>query len=130
MRLRQIITEWVCGKCNAEPCQCDSFNEGVTTVFGHGKSSGSKGHTVRKYRCTSGPRKGRVVAKAATCTAPKNVKASNTLKKTRRSKGKTTDIKRSRTFRTSPTTQKLKRLNVGRRRIKPRKRTGSKGKRL
>ena len=103
--------------------------EGVTTVFGHGKGGGTKGHTVRKYRCTSGSRKGRVVAKAATCTAPKNVKASNTLKKTRRSKGRTIDIKRSRTSRTSPTTQKLKRLNTGRRTIKQKKRSGA-GKRI
>ena len=103
--------------------------EGVTTVFGHGKGGGTKGHTVRKYRCTTGPRKGRVVAKAATCNAPKNVKASNTLKKTRRAKGRTIDIKRSRTGRTSPTTQKLKRLNVGRRTIRPKKRKGA-GKRI
>lgn len=103
--------------------------EGVATVFGHGKGSGTKGHTVRKYRCTSGPRKGRVVAKAATCNAPKNVKASQTLKRTRRSKGRTIDIKRSRTGRTSPTTQKLKRLNVGRRTIRPTKRKGA-GKRI
>jgi hypothetical protein len=53
--------------------------EGVTTVFGHGKGGGTRGHTVRKYRCTTGPRKGRVVAKAATCNAPKNVKASHGL---------------------------------------------------
>jgi len=99
------------------------ISEGVTTVFGHGKSK--SGHTVRKYRCTSGPRKGRIVAKPATCSAPKRMSSSNTLKKTRRSKGKTTDIKRSRTFRTSPTTQKLRRLNVGRRRIKPHKRRGA-----
>jgi len=103
--------------------------EGVITVFGHGKGGGTKGHTVRKYRCTTGPRKGRVVAKAATCNAPKNMKASNTLKRTRRAKGKTTDIKRSRTVRTSPTTQKLKRLNVGRRSIRPTKRKGT-GKRI
>jgi hypothetical protein len=51
--------------------------------------------------------------------------ASNALKKTRRSKGKTTDIKRSRTFRTSPTTKKLRRINTGRRRIKPHKRRGA-----
>jgi hypothetical protein len=103
--------------------------EGVTTVFGHGKGSGTRGHTVRKYRCTTGPRKGRVVAKAATCNAPKNVKASQTLKRTRRSKGSSIDIKRSRTVRTSPTTQKLKRLNVGRRTIRPKKRAGA-GKRI
>lgn len=105
------------------------ITEGISTVFGHGKGNGIKGHTVRKYRCTSGSRKGRIVAKAATCNAPKNMKSSNTLKKTRRSKGKTTDIKRSRTNRTSPTTQKLKRLNTGSKRIKPRKRKG-KGKRI
>lgn len=104
--------------------------EGVSTVFGHGKKKSSKsgtGHVTRKYRCTSGPRKGRIVAKAATCNAPKKVKASNTLKKTRRSKGKTIDIKRSRTGRTSPTTKKLRRINTGRKTIKPKKRTGSKG---
>ena len=96
------------------------ITEGFTSVFA---KQGNK--SVRKYRCTSGPRKGRVVAKAATCNAPINVKKSVQLKKTRRSKGQTIDVKRSRTTRTSPTTQKLKRLNVGRRRIKPRKRRGA-----
>ena len=94
--------------------------EGVTTIFG---KKGNK--VVRKYRCTSGTRKGRIVAKPATCSAPKNVKASNTLKKTRRSKGKTISIKSTRTKRTNPASQKLKRLNTGRRRIKPTKRRGS-----
>jgi hypothetical protein len=101
------------------------ITEGVATVFGHKKRSGTKGHVARKYRCTSGPRKGRVVAKAATCNAPKKMSASNTLKRTRRSKGSTIDIKRSRTFRTSPTTKRLAKVNTGRRRIKPRKRTGA-----
>jgi hypothetical protein len=94
--------------------------EGVTTIFG---KRGSK--VVRKYRCTTGSRKGRVVAKAATCSAPLNTKASRTLKKTRRSKGKSISIKSTRTKRTNPASQKLKRLNVGRRRIKPTKRRGS-----
>tara|TARA_B110000503_G_scaffold128364_1_gene199269 strand:- start:1230 stop:1541 length:312 start_codon:yes stop_codon:yes gene_type:complete len=94
--------------------------EGVTTIFG---KKGNK--VVRKYRCTSGTRKGRIVAKAATCNAPKNVKASNTLKKTRRSKGSVISTKSSRTKRTNPASQKLKRLNTGKRRIKPTKRRGS-----
>lgn len=124
MQLRELITEWVCGDCYAEPCQCESLEEGVTTIFG---KSGNK--TVRKYRCTSGTRKGRIVAKPSTCTAPANVKASVTLKKTRRSKGKSISVKSSRTKRTNPASQKLRNLNVGRRRIKPRKRRGA-GKRL
>ena len=94
--------------------------EGVTTIFG---KSGNK--TVRKYRCTSGTRKGRIVAKPATCNAPKNIKASNTLKKTRRSKGKTISIKSTRTKRTNPASERLKRLNTGRRTLSKTKRRGS-----
>ena len=119
MLFREMITEWVCGDCYAEPCSC-SVEEGVTTIFG---KSGNK--TVRKYRCTSGTRTGRIVAKPATCNAPKNVKASNTLKKTRRSKGKTISIKSTRTKRTNPASKRLKKLNIGRRRIKPRNRRGA-----
>ena len=100
------------------------LEEGVTPIFG---KRGNK--TVRKYRCTSGSRKGRIVAKPSTCSAAKYVKAMNTLKKTRRSKGATLNIKASRTKRTNQASQKLKRLNVGsRRRLKPIKRRGSKGK--
>jgi len=127
MLLRDIITEWVCGGCYSDPCQCEVNESGARSVFGHG--SKKKKGAVRKYRCTHGPRKGRVVAKAATCNAPINVKASNTLKKTRRSKGKTTDIKRARTGRVSGTTKRLGRINTGYRTVKPRKRRGAKGRR-
>lgn len=36
--------------------------------------------TTRKYRCTFGPRKGRVVAKASTCTAPIRHRSGSSLK--------------------------------------------------
>lgn len=116
MHLRELLTEWVCGQCYAEPCTCegDGFTEGVTQIQG---KRGNK--VVKKYRCTTGARKGRIVAKASTCTAPLNVKASQKMKATRRKKGKTTNIKISRTKRTNPASQKLKRLNTGRRKIKP-----------
>lgn len=42
--------------------------------------SGNK--IVRKYRCTSGPRKNRVVSKYSQCFAPINVKASQRMKRT------------------------------------------------
>ena len=96
------------------------IKEGVIGIWGK-----TKGKLVRKYRCTSGTRKGRIVAKPATCNAPKNMKASNTLKKTRRSKGKTVSIKSTRTKRTNPTSKRLTKLNIGRRRIKPRNRRGA-----
>ena len=40
--------------------------EGATPIFGK-----TGGKVVRKFRCTSGSRKGRIVAKPGTCTAPK-----------------------------------------------------------
>lgn len=98
------------------------ITEGATPIFGK-----TGGKVVRKYRCTSGSRKGRIVAKPGTCTAPKNVKAMVQMKKTRRSKGATVGIKANRTKRTSPASQKLTRLNVGsRRRLKKIKRRGAK----
>jgi len=114
MHLRELITEWVCGQCYSEPCSCETLQEGVTQIQG---KRGNK--VVKKYRCTSGSRKGRIVAKASTCTAPINVKASQRLKATRRKKGKTTNIKISRTKKTNPASIKLRRLNTGRRKIKP-----------
>jgi hypothetical protein len=101
-------------------------DEGVMTILG---KSGNK--TVRKYRCTSGSRKGRIVAKPSTCTAAKNIRAAQTLKTTRRKKGKALSIKSSRTKRTNPSSIRLKSLNTGRSKtLRPKKRRGSKGKRI
>jgi hypothetical protein len=96
------------------------ITENVTPIFG---KKGNK--TVRKYRCTSGSRKGRIVAKPSTCTAPKNVAASNTMKKTRRSKKSAQATKTRITKRSNPASQRLKGYNTGRRKIKP-KRSGKK----
>ena len=66
----------------------DIITEAATTTYGR-----SKGKVVRKYRCTSGQRKGRIVAKASTCNAPINVKAKITMKKTRARKSPLIGIK-------------------------------------
>lgn len=97
------------------------ITENATSIFGR---SGNK--TVRKYRCTSGSRKGRIVAKAATCHAPKNVAASRTLKKTKRSKQSPISVKSSRTKRANPYSRRLKNVNTGMRT----QRKKSKGKRI
>ena len=97
------------------------LTEGVTTIFGR---SGNK--TVRKYRCTSGNRKGRIVAKAATCHAPRNVKSARTLTKTKRAKAPTIKVKSSRTKRANPYSKRLKNINIGYRT----QRKKSKGKRI
>ncbi len=90
--------------------------------------AGRKGDkVVRKYRCTSGSRKGRVVAKPSTCNAPKNVGSSVEMKKTKRKKGSSMQVKNQRTKRSSATSARLKNVNVGRRH---KERKPGKGKRI
>lgn len=83
--------------------------EAATIVWG---KSGSK--MVRKYRCTAGQRKGRVVAKPSTCSAPINTKKSAAFKKTRKMKGPSMAVKSNRTKRSYKVSKRLKRLNKAR----------------
>lgn len=99
------------------------IEEAVVSIFG---KKGNK--TVRKYRCTSGQRKGRIVSKAATCNAPKSIKKSVSMKKTRAKKGASINVKSQRTKRTNPASRRLSKINTGRRTLRPRSK--SKRKRL
>lgn len=83
--------------------------EGAVTTFAR---QGNK--TVRKYRCTSGDRKGRIVAKAATCTAPRNVKQSANMSKTKQRKGASMNVKTQRTKKSNPAARRSARLNRNR----------------
>lgn len=71
--------------------------------------SGNK--IVRKTRCLSGPRKGRVVSSPAQCNAPRDMKKSRTLKKTRAAKGFRMARKARRTKRINPTSKRIRKLN-------------------
>jgi len=97
--------------------------ENVVPTFA---KSGNK--TVRKYRCTSGSRKGRVVAKAATCSAPTNVKSSVTLKSTKAKKGAKMQQKTRRTKSANAASVRATNLNRKTKR-KPKKRS-SRSKRI
>jgi hypothetical protein len=81
--------------------------EGYTQVWGRSKKG-----VVRRYRCTDGPKKGRVVAKPSTCGTRVNQKKSLQLKNTRRTKGKSQSIKRAATMK-RPTTSRIQKLNKG-----------------
>jgi hypothetical protein len=74
----------------------------------------------RKYRCTSGQKKGRVVAKPSTCSTPVKQSKSIRAKKTRRHKSVTQATKRAMTVK-RPTSKRVTRLNKSKR-IRPRKR--------
>ena len=89
------------------------------------------GKNVRKYRCTSGTRKGRIVASPSTCTAPRNVKKSSTMKTTKRKRGSVMSFKTGRRRTTGAASQRLSRLNVHyRSKMKPKKRTTSKRRKI
>lgn len=93
----------------------DEVTEGVTPIFGRKGST-----TVRKYRCTTGTRRGRIVAKPSTCNAPLNPKKSQKFKAVRARTGAVQKLKSRITKRTNPASRRLKKYNVGRRRLKKR----------
>lgn len=94
--------------------------EGFVQIAGR---SGNK--IVRKYRCTSGSRRGRIVASPGTCSAPRNIRSSINIKKARSKKGSQMVIKALRTKRATKSSQRLAKLNVhARSKLKPRRRSG------
>jgi hypothetical protein len=71
--------------------------------------SGKK--VVRKYRCSGGKRKGRVVSKIAQCFAPPDMKKRMTLKKTKARLGKRISRKAKRTKRTNVASRRVQSMN-------------------
>ena len=68
----------------------------------------------RKFRCTSGPRKGRIVADPATCVKPIDVAKRVRARATRAKKPGIASFTRSRTLRSSPQTKIIKKANIAR----------------
>ena len=80
--------------------------EGVVQIWGR-----AKGKVVKKYRCTSGSRKSRIVAKPETCNAAKNIGSMITMKKARRLRNPVLQVKSSRRKRTGVASQRIASLN-------------------
>jgi|TARA_B100001741_G_C16026226_1_gene357747 hypothetical protein len=76
--------------------------------------SGKK--VVRKYRCTAGRRKGRIVKQMAQCFAAPDMKARLTMKRTRARVGARMMRKARRTKRTNPASRRVQALNKAGRR--------------
>ena len=66
---------------------------------------------VRKYRCTSGNRKGRVVAQVSQCFKAPDIKKRITLKKTKARLGPRMARKARRTKRMNPVSRRVATLN-------------------
>ena len=98
------------------------LTEGALQIMGR---KGNK--LVRKYRCTAGSRKGRIVASPDTCNKPKRIKSSINIKKAKARRSSAIKVASARTKRARGTTQRLTRINKSGRRnlrnIKPRTRS-------
>lgn len=66
---------------------------------------------TRKFRCTVGKRKGRIVSKPNQCNAPIDLKKRFVLKRTKMQKGKRMARKARFTKRFNPASRMVKRLN-------------------
>ena len=74
-----------------------------------------KGTTlVRKYRCSGGTRKGRIVASPTQCFAPVDVKQRALMKRTRARLGKKMARKAKKTKRTNPASIRLNKGKLNR----------------
>ena len=91
----------------------DEILEGYKQVWGRNKSG-----VVRRYRCTDGPKKGRVVAKPSTCGTRTSLRKSAKLTTTRRTKGRSQALKRRMTTK-RPTSIRVRNLNKS---LRPRRR--------
>jgi len=87
--------------------------EGATNVW-----SRSGGKVTRKYRCTSGIRKGRTMSSPAACNAPKNVKKATQLTVNKNKGAGAIKTKTAITRRTNPASVRLRKLNKPKRRGK------------
>mgnify|MGYP003306322520 CR=1 FL=1 len=82
------------------------LTEGVQQIWGR-----NAGKVVKRYRCTTGSRKGRIVATPTTCNAPKKIGSMITMKKARRMRSPVLQIKSSRRKRAGAASQRLAKAN-------------------
>lgn len=75
---------------------------------------------VRKYRCTSGQRAGRIVSKMSQCFAPINIKKRAKFKQTKARLGKRIARLTKRTKRINPASRRVQSLNKAARKARRR----------
>lgn len=88
--------------------QFEEIDQDIDEAMAWAKS-GNK--VVRKFRCTGGPRHGRVVSKPGQCFAPPDMKKRIKLKQTKARMGKKMTRKAKKTKRTSAVSKRVKALN-------------------
>ena len=88
---------------------CDVIEPLIETKIVWAKKG--KNNITRKYRCSFGKRKGRVVASHSQCSAPIDMKKRFQLKKTKARLGKKMARKARKTKRFNPASKRVRALN-------------------
>ena len=94
---------------NTTATMTSGIAEGISRVLRRVRGKGLK----QGFRCTSGPRKGRVVAKSSTCNARLNPGKGAKISQKRQRVARQTAMKRSRTMRSGGASQRLKHIQIG-----------------
>lgn len=88
-----------------------AITEGVSQIFRRKQG----GRPQQGFRCTSGPRKGRIVAKAATCFQKTDPQKSAKIRKKRQQKAKVAGKKLAQTKRSGAGSKRLKGIQIKKR---------------
>ena len=94
---------------NTTATMTSGIAEGISRVLRRVRGKGLK----QGFRCTSGPRKGRVVAKSSTCNSKLNPGKGAKISQKRQRVARQTAMKRSRTMRSGGASQRLKHIQIG-----------------
>ena len=106
----KIMAEMVDGKILEMPDH-SAIAEGVSQIFRRQKG----GKPKSGFRCTSGPRKGRIVAKPSTCFMKTDPVKSAKIRKKRQQKARVAGKKLARTKRSGAGARRLKSVQIKRR---------------
>ena len=100
---QDIVPEVVDGKVLSQPDH-SAISEGISQIFRRKKGGAPK----MGFRCTSGPRKGRIVAKPSTCFMKTDPQKSAKIRKKRQIKAKLAGVKLARQKRSGAGSLRLK----------------------
>jgi hypothetical protein len=89
------------------------YTETAKLVWGVGKSNTRGGTTKLKFRCTTGPRKGRQVSDISKCSQPMDVAKAQRMKTTRARTAPTQARRQQRTKTINTASVLAQRLNTG-----------------
>ncbi len=105
-----IIPEMIDGKI-LEQNDHSAITEGVSQIFRRKKG----GTPTKGFRCTSGPRKGRIVAKPSTCFQKTDPQRSAKIRKKRQIKARVTGKKLAQTKRSGAGSRRLQGVQIKKR---------------